>query len=228
MMAAFRTGTSVLLLAALAVACSDPADPNAAAGKAELTVVHASSAIGPIDVRVADLSVVTGLAYGRSSGARLVPAGTRLITVRTGDSTIAEFDATLTAGEGTALTIGEDTTQMGTVIPDTGIVVSHRANVRLVNVVGATSADPTLLTMRLNFPDVAPDSTALIGLDAKVASHGPLMYFNPGHFRAVFVAQGSTTALAQTEFDVAAGETAIIVLERSANGAYSVKIVKEP
>src|SRR5687768_14123358 len=89
MLDAFRARGSALLLTAFAVACSDPADPNIADGKAELTVVHASPAIGPVEVRVAELSVVTGLEYGRSSGALLVPSGTRLITVRAGDSTIA-------------------------------------------------------------------------------------------------------------------------------------------
>ena len=226
---AFRAGGSALLLAAIAAACSsDPTIPDDTSAKAQLTVVHASPALGPVNVRVADLSVVTGLAYGRSSGAVLVPAGDRLITVMAGDSALAEFSTTLTAGEGTAVTIGEDTTQMSPVTPDTGTVVSNRANVRLVNVVGATTADPTLLTMRLNFPGVAADSTALIGLDAKVASHGPLMYFDPGHFRVAFVAQGSTTVLTGVEFDVVAGETAIIVLERNASGAYAVRIVKEP
>ena len=226
---AFRVRESALLLVAIAVACSsDPTIPDDSSAKAELTVVHASPTVGPVNVRVADVSVVTGLAYGRSSGAVLVPAGDRLITIMAGDSALAEFSTTLTAGEGTALTIGEDTAQVSPVIPDTGVVVSNRANVRLVNVVGATTADPTRLTMRLGFPGVAADSTALIGLDARVASHGPLMYFDPGHFRVAFVPQGSTTVLTSVEFDVAAGGTAIIVLERSASGAYAVRIVKEP
>ena len=226
---AIRRRRTALLLAAIAVACSsDPNDPDDSATRAELTVVHASPALGLVNVRVANQSVVTGLAYGRSSGAVPVLSGHRVITVRSGDSTIAQLDATLTAGEGIALTIGEDTTQMGTVVPDTGIAVSNRANVRLVNVVGGTTADPTLLTMRLNFPDVSPDSTALIGLDTRVASHGPLMYFNAGHFRVAFVPQGSTTVLTATEFDVAPGEIALIVLERSNSGTYAVRIVKEP
>lgn len=209
------------------IACSDPSNPGDPT-KAQLTVVHASPALGPVDVRVSDVSVVTGLAYGRSSGARLVPSGERQIVVQAGDSTVAEFTTSLAAGESRSLTVGNDTTQMGTVIPDTGLAVSNRANLRLVNVVGATTADPTLLKMRLNFPGVSPDSTALIGLDAKVASHGPLMYFDPGHFRVAFVPQGSTTVLAATEFDVAAGEVALIVLERNAAGTYAVRIVRGP
>ena len=82
--------------------------------------------------------------------------------------------------------------------------------------------------MRLNFPGVSPDSVARIGLDAKVASHGPLMYFDAGHFRVAFTPQGSTTVLTATEFDVAAGEVALIVLERNAAGVYSVRIAKGP
>ena len=223
----FRVRASALLAAATAACSSDPTIPDDRIGKAELTVVHASPVIGPVEVRVADQAIVSGLVFGRSSGAVLVPAGSRVITVHAGDSALAEFTATLTAGEGRSLTIGGDTTQMGTVIPDTGLVATNRANIRLVNVVGATTADPTLLTMHLNFPGVSPDSTARIGLDARVASHGPLMYFDPGRFRIAFVPQGTTTVLASAEFDVAAGETAVIVLERSTSGAYAVRIVRE-
>lgn len=225
--AAFVRGIALMVVAVAQACSSDPAVPDDRGGKAELTVVHASPALGLIDVRVADQSVVNGLAYGRSSGPRLVHAGTRVITVRSADSMIAEVTTTLTAGEGTALTIGEDTTQLGTVIPDTGVAVSNRANLRLVNVVGPTSAAPTSLSVRLGFPDVSPDSIAVLGLDARVASHGPLMYFNPGHFRVWLVPQGSMTVLAQAEFDVAAGETALIVVGRNADGAYSVQIIRE-
>lgn len=224
---AFRGCTiAAVLSAALAACSSDPTIPNA--GNAELTVVHASPATGLVDVRVAERSVVNGLAYGRSSGAVRVPAGPGVITVRSGGNEIARVSADLGANEGMALTIGEDTTQMSPVIPDTGFAVSSRANLRLVNVVGPTDADPTMLSMRLSFPDrLSPDSIAVIGLDAKVASHGPLMYFDPGHFRVWFVPQGSMTVLAQAEFDVAAGEKALIVLERGASGSYSVRIVRE-
>ena len=223
----FRRAAPLVVL--LAVACSsDPTNSNGNGPKAELTVVHASPGIGLIDVRVANVSVVSGLAYGRSSGVRQVAAGASEIVVRASDSVIARFSANLTADQATALTIGEDTTQMSNVMPDTGIAVSNRANVRLVNVVGPTTANPTQLSLRLNFPGVSAESTAVIGLDTRIASHGPLMYFDPGHFRAAFVAQGSTTVLAQTEFDVAAGKTAIIVLERNAAGAYVVRIVTAP
>jgi hypothetical protein len=68
----------------------------------------------------------------------------------------------------------------------------------------------------------------VFGLNATVPSHGPLMYFNPGHFRVRFVPEGGTTVLTEAEFDVAAGEKKAIVLSRDDAGAYSVKIVTEP
>ena len=223
----FRVPRAALLFSALALACSD--DPVIPAGsEAELTVIHASPATGPIDVRVADVSAVSGLAYGRSSGVRRVPAGAREIIVRSGSAEIARFTANLAVDQGTSLTIGEDTTQVGTVIPDTGIVASNRANLRVVNVVGTNASPPTLLALRINFPGVSVDSTAVLGLDTRVASHGPLMYFDAGHFRVALAEPGSTTALASVEFDVAAGEKVLIVVERSASGAYSVRTAKEP
>lgn len=219
-------GTALALAAVVAGCSSDPILPKQP-GTAELRVVHASPAVGDIDVRVAQVSVVSGLGYGRSSGVLRVPSGTQVITVQSGGAQIAQFSANLASDHGNALTVGEDTTQVSRVIPDTGFAVSNRANIRLINVVGATTADPTLLHLRLRFPDIA-DSTAVIGLDAKVASHGPMMYFNPGHFSASFVAQGSAVVLAQAEFDVAAGMKAAIVLERSSGGTYAVRIITEP
>lgn len=227
MLAIFCCRRMAVALAAIVAGCSSDPTILEQPGTAELRVVHASPAVGAIDVRVAQVSVVSGLAYGRSSGVLRVPSGTQVITVRSGGAQTAQFSANLATDHGNALTVGEDTMQVSRVIPDTGSAVSNRANIRLINVVGATTADPTLLHLRLRFPDVA-DSTAVIGLDAKVASHGPMMYFNPGHFTASFVAQGSTAVLAQAEFDVVAGGKAAIVLERSSSGMYAVRIVTEP
>lgn len=112
--------------------------------------------------------------------------------------------------------------------PDTGDAISNRANVRMINIAGRSSAPPTILDVLLNFPDVSNDAVAVFGLDATVPSHGPLMYFNSGHFRVRFVPDGGTTVLAEAEFDVAAGQKKAIVLSRDDAGVYSVGIVTEP
>ncbi|HET9424900.1 MAG TPA: DUF4397 domain-containing protein [Gemmatimonadaceae bacterium] len=225
MMTRIQRGAAAIFVAAVVSGCAD-AGP-APSGTAELKVVHAAPLVGAIDVRVGEMPAVTGLPYGRTSALVSVPSGAQVITIRSNGSQIMQFNATLTAAQRSALTLGTDTAQVSAVTPDTGVAVSNRANLRLINVVGSSAAEPTLLHMRLRFPDVA-DSTAVIGLDTRVASHGPLMYFNPGHFSVQFVPAGGSTVLAQTEFDVAAGEKKAIVLERAANGAYSVRIVVEP
>jgi hypothetical protein len=215
-----------LLAVVVGASCSDPVDPPVQ-GSAALRVVHASPLLGAIDVRVADVSAVSGLGFGHTSPLVTVPSGVQVITVRSNGSLVAELSANLMTDRDNAMTVGRDTTQISPVIPDTGHAITNRANIRLINVVGSNKTDPTLLQVRLRFPDVG-DSTALLGLDSKIASHGPLMYFNPGHFSLTIVPQGGTTVLAQAEFDVAAGQKRAIVLERSANGAYSVRIVVEP
>lgn len=215
-----------LTLAALA-ACSD-GGPGTPGPTTQLKVVHAASAIGAVDVDVGGRSVITGLPAGRSSALTSVPVGAQRLSFRSGATTFAELDVTLAPNVVNAVTVGDDTVAVTPVTPDTGHAISNRANIRMINVVGTNTSPPTLLRVLLNFPDVSPDSTAVFSLNTTVASHGPLMYFNPGHFRVRFVPEGSGTVLTEAEFDVAAGQKRAIVLSRSDAGAYAVKIVVEP
>jgi hypothetical protein len=65
-------------------------------------------------------------------------------------------------------------------------------------------------------------------MDSKVASRGPLMYFDPGHFTFTYLPQGSSTVLTKVEFDMAAGEKKAVVLERAEDGTYSASVLIEP
>jgi hypothetical protein len=113
------------------------------------------------------------------------------------------------------------------VTPDTGAVNAARANVRMVNVAGSNQSDPVLLEVLVKAPNANPDSVIRFGMDARVASYGTLMYFDPGHFEFKYVPQGTTTVLTQVAFDVATGQTKAVVLERADDGTYSVKVVVE-
>jgi len=53
------------------------------------------------------------------------------------------------------------------------------------------------------------------------------MYFDPGTFTFKFQPEGEASVLTQVSFDVAAGETKDVVLERAANGSYSASVVLE-
>jgi hypothetical protein len=198
------------------------------AGNAQLKVVHAAQAIGPVEVRIAGSPVISGLSYGHSSGLTNVPAGTQELTFVAGGVTVARVNATLNANRLNAVAFNGDTAQVTPVTPDTGIAATNRANIRLINVAGVSTAPPTRVQVLLNFPDVSQDSVAKLGLDTSVPSHGPLMYFNPGHFKFRIVPDGGTTVLASVEFDVAGGEKKAVVVEREASGAYLVKVVTEP
>jgi len=111
--------------------------------------------------------------------------------------------------------------------PDTGQVISNRANIRMVNVVGPTTQPPTLLQVKVTAPNANPDSVMTFGMDTQIASYGTLMYFDPGHFSFRYLPSGGATVLLETAFDVAAGETKAVVLERGADGVYRVQVVVE-
>lgn len=221
-----RTLSFVAGVAIALVACSD--GTSTGGPTTQLKVVHAASALGAVDVQVGSRAVIQGLPYGQSSALTSVPVGSQQLTFRSGGTTIAQLDVTLLPNGINAVTVGNDTVQVTPVTPDTGVAVSNRANVRMINVVGTNTSPPVNLRVLLNFPDVSPDSTAVFGLNTTIASHGPLMYFNPGHFRVRFVPEGGTTVLTETEFDVTAGQKKAIVLSRDDAGAYSVRIVTEP
>ena len=216
------------LIAATAVslvACSDSSAPNN--NDASLRVVHATSSLNALDVLVDGELVLNGVSFGTTRLAQ-VPSGSHQLTFRSGQTVIGEITTTLTADHINAVFVANGTPQMASsVIPDTGAVAPTRANLRLVNVAGSNVTDPTELQVLINFPGVSADSTAKIGLDAKVARYYSLMYFDAGHFRLRYVPAGTTTVLAEAEFDIALGETKVAVLERDANGQYRVSVVVE-
>jgi hypothetical protein len=209
-------------------ACSDYTSTSVFGSPAQLKVVHAASAVGAVDVRLDGTSVISGLSFGQSSTPTAVPSGAHRLTFRSGGTTVAAVDVNLTTSGINAVTLSADTAQVTPVTPDTGHAATNRANIRVINIAGTNSSPPTMLSVLINFPGVSTDSVARLGLDATVPSHGPLMYFDPGSFRFRFVPENTTTVLTEVEFTVAAGEKKAVVLERSAAGAYSAKVVTEP
>lgn len=222
-----RLTAAVLLVAVSACARESTVVPGA---RAELKVVHATSTLGALDVAVGNETLIRGLTFGHSSAPTLVPAGGQRISVRAGATAVGEIHTTLTTDHINAITVTNGVVQVtGAVTPDTGVAATNRANIRLINVVGPNTSDPTRLHVLINSPGVPPDSVATIGLDTRIASHGPLMYFDPGHFRFRFVSEDdSKSLLGAIEFDVAAGEKRAVVLERDAAGVYRVQVVTEP
>ena len=218
-----------ILLGVVAASC-DTATTQSRGPSADFKLVHARGSVGAVDVDVGDQTVITGLTYGHSSALMRVAAGAQHVRVRSGATTIAEVDATLSTGHVNSVTLTDDTVQVSTIVtPDTGQAISNRANIRIINVVGENTSDPTVLYAMLNFPSVPGDSVAKLGMDTKIASHGPLMYFDPGHFRFRLAPQNNTSnVLADVEFDVAAGQKRAVVVQRDTGGAYHVQIVAEP
>lgn len=212
--------------AAAALACGD--GTGASPGEAEFQVWHATPSLGALDVRVGSATAVSGLQSGRSSRVVRVADGIRHIQVRAGTEVIGEMDYDLSTAYLNTLVIADSGLQFsGVVTPDTGTVASDRGNVRMINVVGSNTSDPTLLDVKVKAPNANPDSIITFGMDAKVASRGPLMYFDPGHFIFTYLPEGTTTVLTEVEFDVAAGEKKAVVLERAEDGTYSASVLIE-
>jgi hypothetical protein len=211
---------------AAALACGD--GTGASPGEAEFQVWHATAGLGALDVQVGSATAVSGLQSGRSSRVVRVAEGIQHIRVRSGSDVVGEMNYDLSTAQLNTLVIADSALQFsGQVTPDTGTVASNRANVRMINVVGPNTSDPTLLDVEVIAPSTNPDSILTFGMDSKVASRGPLMYFDPGHFIFTYLPQGTTTVLAEVEFDVAAGEKKAVVLERAEDGTYSATVLVE-
>jgi uncharacterized protein DUF4397 len=207
-------------------ACSDAS--NGPAGEAELTVLHASPALGPVDVEVAGVTVIHAVAFGTASSLVQVPGGQQHLVVRAGGQVVGELDQALSLQHVNSVVVANGTARfLDNVTPDTGQAVSSRANIRMVNVVGPTNQAPTLLQVLVTAPSLHPDSVIRFGMDAQIASYGTLLYFDPGHFTFKYVPSGGSTLLTETSFDVAAGQKKAVVLERGADGVYRVQVIVE-
>jgi hypothetical protein len=218
--AALAVVSSIVTLAA----CSD--DSNSPALTADFRLLHADAAAGAIDVTVGGMMVLQGITYGHASAVTRVPGGVQHIVLTSGGSTVAELDADMSETTINSVTLAATGAQVATVVvPDTGAVAGDRANIRMVNVVGANSEPPTLLDIKVTAP--APDTVMTFGIDTQIARYGTLMYFDPGTFTFKFRPAGESTVLAEVTFDVAAGQTKDVVLERASDGTYSATVVIE-
>jgi hypothetical protein len=222
-----RLRVAILAITAVLVGCGG--STNGPAGQAELRVLHATPALGALDVQVGGVTVIHGVSYGNASAVVNVPAGQQHVQVRAGGQTLGELDVDFSLQHVNGIVVANGVPQfLDLVTPDTGQVASNRANIRMINVVGPTSQPPTLLSVLVHAPDPQnPDSVMRFGMDSRIASYGTLMYFNPGHFSFTYVPSGGTTVLAEAQFDVAIGETRAVVLERGADGSYRVQVVTE-
>ena len=225
-----RAGASSALI--LLSACGADKIVDSGSTFAKFRLLHATQSLGPVDVQVGSAIAAQGVTYGNASAIALVPSGAQHIVVRSGGQLLGQFDATLSIAHINTVVVAAGTPQLSTtVVPDTGQVATNRANLRMVNVVGPSTAFPTDLAVLVKAPNANPDSVLRFGLDATVASYGTLMYFDAGHFDFKFVADGVSSpanpVLTQVAFDVAAGEKKAVVLERDANGVYKATVVVE-
>lgn len=216
------------MLTVIAMACSDSTGTNTGP-TVILQAIHATPSLGGIDVLVAGTPVITGLAFGQSSGPVTIPGGIQHVVVRAGTTVLADMDHDLTHDHANNLIIADSAPRFtDVVVPDTGQPSPLKANIRLVNVVGTNVSPPTQLQVRIHAPNANPDSVVTSNLDAAIAAYWSLMYFDPGSFAVQFVPSGSATVLTEVSFDVLAGEKKAVILSRSADGAYHAEVVAEP
>ena len=223
----FRFATPLFgAIAALASCSEGPIGPPQT--DADLRLLHATPNLGAVDVLVSGTMVIQGVTFGNSSAVVQVPGGMQHVVVRSGSLVLGEFDYTLKTSQTNSLVVADGSARFSTVVtPDTGAVNPARANVRMVNVTGSNTSDPTLLDVLVKAPNANPDSVLRFGMDSKVSRYGTLMYFDAGHFDFKYVPSGQNNVLAQVAFDVAIGQTKAVVLERAASGTYSATVVVE-
>ncbi len=206
-------------------ACS-PEPMTQPTANADLRLVHADAAAGAIDVVVAGKTVLQGISYGHTSAVAQVPSGMQHVVVNSGGQMLAELDANISGSIVNSLLVSASSVQFATdVVPDTGAVITSRANIRMVNVASSNTADPTLLDVKVTAPGV--DSVMTFGVDTKIARYGTLMYFDPGAFTFSYYPTGDPTLLTQLTFNVGAGEAKAVILERDAGGVYHASVVAD-
>jgi len=219
----YATSLSLVATAAVLAACSD--STTSPAMTADLKLVHADAGAGPVDLEIGGTTVIQDLAYGHVSAVARVPGGAQRIVLRSGATVVATLDATMSETVLNSLLLGTSGVQLASVVPDTGSVATDRANIRMVNVVGSSTADPNVLSVKVSAP--APDTVMTFGVDTRIARYGTLMYFDAGEFTFRFYPEGSTTLLTEVTFSVTAGQTKAVVLERTADGTYGASVVVE-
>lgn len=219
--------SQIRLLAGIVLLGACAAETSGPEGEAELRVLHATPALGSIEVAVGGVTVIGSIVYGTASTLVRVPAGRQRIVVRSGVQILGELEPTLTREHVNSVVVANGTPQFLQVTPDTGQTLSNRANVRMVNVVGSNLDAPTLLDVLVKAPNANPDSVIKFGIDTKIARYGSLMYFDPGHFSFKYVPAGGSAVLTEVSFDMLAGEKKAVVLERAADGTYRVQVVVE-
>jgi hypothetical protein len=219
-----------------------------------LTVACAENAVGPgdhatvqllqadpgapatVSFSIDEAVVATSVAFGYSSPEVVTSAGTHQLAIESLSGPVATLQGELRAGKryylvsaGGALTLAESGAidSSGYTIPaDTGQRNPDRANLRFVNVPGEVIEQPTVISLRLASPATV-DSTAVFGLDTRVASYSSLIYLNPGAVTIRLTPQGLPTVLTETSFTVAAGEVKDVIIERDPAGALRLRVVLE-
>ena len=228
----FRIKTLVPLLAASFVvlaACGDSGSNDPGGTTAELRALHATPSLGPVDVLVNGVPVISGLAFGATSPVVVISGGQQQFVVRSGATILGDLQYTPVETHLNSLVISDSAPQFSAFVePDTGQPIATKANIRLVNVVGANTSPPTLLTVRIKAPNANPDSVVTSALDATIAAYWSLMYFDPGQFDIEFVPAGDDSVLTSVSFTVAGGEKKAVVLGRTADGTYHAEVVLEP
>jgi hypothetical protein len=218
----------LLAVLALLAACGDTTS-SGGTGTVEFRALHVTPTLGPVDVLVGGTQVITGLSFGETSAAVSIPGGTQRFVVRAGAQVLADLQYALATSHVNSMVISDSTPQFSAFVePDTGQPAPGKANIRLVNVVGSNTDPPTQLQVLIKAPNANPDSVVTSNLDATVAAYWSLMYFEPGNFNIRYVPAGQTTPLAETTFDVAAGEKKAVVLSRAEDGSYHVAVAVEP
>src|SRR4026208_385679 len=127
--------------ALLLAACGSSNEP---AGEAEWRVLHATPALGPLDVEVGGITVAQGIAFGTASTLLSVPAGQQHLVIRSGNQALGALDPMFSLQHVNSVVVTEGSPQfISLVTPDTGQSISNRANLRFVNAIGRKPQPPT-------------------------------------------------------------------------------------
>lgn len=233
----FRSTAAACTLALALAACNETTDPGLPTS--EVRLLNGGTAAPALDLMVGGQIVAQGIGADHASPFVDAPSGTQTLAIRASGTTtvLGSLSTTLVAGSRyTVMTIGTGSTLTPSVVADTGLARSDRANIRIINLVENppaapdSSTPPLLLDVYITAPGASLDgATPRLSMNGNWPSYSTLLYYDPGSWAVRFTTGGTKTVIAETgSIAIGAGQVRAVKLSRTPSGGWTTAVVEEP
>lgn len=236
------TGTAVLALALAAGACSnDPSgsNNNGNQGVAQMRLMNTVVGGPSLDLLIGGQVVASGIGFEQSSGLAGIPGGTQTLTLRRSGQTADLVTRQVTIAQGKKYTVSAAgsvaaPSLTSSVVSDTGLARSDRANIRIINIGVDVPTDSShippqvLVDVYFTPPGVSiSGASSNMSMDLRYSSYSTLIYFTPGDWVVTFTTAGTKNILASSAgMTIPAGEVRAVTIQKVA-AAYVTTVTTE-